>query len=231
METSDFIGEDEALMYVDKAWQEFYLLMVGQFDNLCVKSGPTSITTSAGTSTYGLPNDFLKAKMLELTEVSTGRTLHLLRPLSSIVEMVPFRMSGQRGRPTHYFLSGSPDTSPAPGNGSAQIILFPTPDSSTYQAQLWYVPNLSLGDLEGNYGLAMVAGWDEYVIITAAMKMKDKEESDCTVLMAERSMLWDNMKRVLTPTDESEPPHVIAAARPHGYSSFEADPYFAEGTF
>lgn len=226
MENSDFIGDDEGEEYLEAAWREFYLLMVGQFDNLCLKSESYPFTITPGTSWYGMPQDFLKAKLVELQD-GADSTYHRLRPLSSLTEIVPFRIGNRRARPTHYWLQGLPENGALPSQGPVGFWPLHNPDQ-TYTVRLWYVPNLSLVDLTGTYGMAHVAGWDEYVVITAAMKMKDKEESDCSVLMAERATLWDNMKRVLTPMDESEPPHVVMMGSPHGHSAFTADPFDTE---
>lgn len=223
MENSAFIGAAEGAEYIEAAFQEFYLLMVGQFDNLCIKPNPYPLTFSAGTRYYGLPTDVLKVKMVELQD-GADSTYHLLRPLSSIVEMVPFRIGNRRGMPTHYWLQGLPEGGPDPQPGPMQLMPLLVPDQ-TYTAQVWYVPNISLADMDGTFGMAHVAGWNEYVVLTAAMKMKDKEESDCTVLMAERATLWDNMKRMLTPMDESEPGHVVMMGSVRGRAAFTADPF------
>jgi len=39
-----------------------------------------------------------------------------------------------------------------------------------------------------------VNGWAEYVVIDAAIKMKDKEESDCSLLMARKAVITDRLE-------------------------------------
>lgn len=223
MENSTFIGSAELTMLVERSFQELYLKVAAEFDDLVVASGPSSKSIVAGTSTYELNFDFLKLKGIMLQEGNYSH--YFLAPITNLLEMEPYmRGNSPRGRPTHYWLHGITSGSTGPG----QITVFPIPDAS-YTAQIYYVPNIGLGELEGTYSLAFLAGWDEYVVITAAMKMKDKEESDCTLLMAERNQLWDSMKRALTPLDESSPKHVVQLTGLRNRRlDFNADPFDAE---
>src|SRR5690606_34316871 len=128
-------------------------------------------------------------------------------------------------KPTRYWLHGRPDSTPM------QMYFWPPPDAA-YIAQVFYVPNLDLAAVSsiGFPGLSFLAGWDEYIVISAAMKMKDKEESDCTVLMAEKNQLWDSIKKSLTPLDESMPKYVVMQSElgRRGRYDFHADPFDAE---
>lgn len=223
MENSTFIGSAELTALVDRSFQELYLKVAAEFDDLVVSPGPFPRTLTAGSYTYELPFDFLKLKGIMLEQ--NGYSHYFLSPITNLLEMEPYmRGNFPRGRPTHYWLHGITTAISSP----AQLTIFPIPDAE-YTAQIYYVPNIGLGEVDTTYGLAFLAGWDEYVVITAAMKMRDKEEGDCTLLMAERNQLWESMKRALTPLDESSPKHVVSLTGLRNRRlDFNADPFDAE---
>lgn len=71
------------------------------------------------------------------------------------------------------------------------IELIPTPSANQY-IRLWYIPRMvqPLADTDIIDG---ISGWTEYVIIDAAIKAMQKEESDCTVLGVQKA---DIIKRI-----------------------------------
>lgn len=228
MENSNFVSSDEVTTLVEKAWEELYLKVVSQYPMMVMNAGPDPATISPSTtSRVEMPTNFLKLEALLLTD-SSGRPVHFLRPINSVRELEPFLVgavsfNGRSGVPTHYYFYARPDGAPA----SAEV--YPYPDT-TYTVQIYFIPLIPLSTVEFSNGMAWLAGWDEYIVITAAIKMKDKEESDCTVLMAERSQLWESMVRQITPLDMSEPTQVVAHRTNRGFVQTR-DPYDAEGTF
>jgi hypothetical protein len=112
-----------------------------------------------------------------------------------------------------YSLSGQPSSNEPEGyilradngrDGMPELLLMPTP-ASNCAMQYYFVPVFTLTDAAG---MSLVASWDEFVVITSAMKMKDKEESDVSVLMAEKATLVKGMLEDLEPIDASEPAQV-----------------------
>lgn len=85
-----------------------------------------------------------------------------------------------------------------------QLMLMPTPSVNT-QLRYYFVPVFTLDDVGM---MSLMASWDEYVVIKAAIKMKDKEESDVSVLMAELEQLSKRLLEDLEPIDASEPAQV-----------------------
>lgn len=85
-----------------------------------------------------------------------------------------------------------------------QLMLMPTPNVNT-QLRYYFVPVFTLDDVGM---MSLMASWDEYVVIKAAIKMKDKEESDVSVLMAELEQLSKRLLEDLEPVDASEPAQV-----------------------
>lgn len=100
-------------------------------------------------------------------------------------------------------------------DGMPQLTLFPTPTVDT-ALQYYFVPMFSVADAAG---LSMAAGWDEYVVLSAAIKMIGKEEGDPAMLFAERDLLLKRMKEDLEPLDVGEPAQVTR------YNGATLDPY------
>lgn len=85
----------------------------------------------------------------------------------------------------------------------SKIQFIPTPSANQY-IRLWYIPRLPemLADTDILDG---VSGWTEYVICDAAIKALQKEESDVSVLMAEKQMLIDRIEAASMNRDAGMP--------------------------
>jgi hypothetical protein len=220
MVDSLFVTSTELTAIVNTAFTEFYLKFVSQFEDLCVVSAPAPIALTSSTTLESVPVDFLKMKGIKI------RDEYFLTPVSNVMETESFRRGGTRSKPTHYWLSGSHDWSVS--SAPAKLMPLPLPDAS-YTLDCYYVPNITLDSVESDSltytVLSLGYGCDEYVVLTAAMKLKDKEESDCSVIMAERKMLWESIEKFLTPMDESMPKAVVQHA-PRYLDPYDAEDYF-----
>jgi hypothetical protein len=197
---STFVTSAELTSVADVAFTEFYLKFVSQFEDMCVVMTPATISLTSSTTLASVPVDFLKMKGIKIQDE------YFLVPLSNVMETESFRMGGRRGKPTHYWLAGNGDASFS--DRPAKLMPCPLPDGN-YTLDCYYVPNLTLDSAESDSAawasMGLGYGCDEYVVLTGAMKLKDKEESDCSVIMAERKMLWESIEKFLTPIDESMP--------------------------
>lgn len=209
MENSDFIGSAELTQYCEKAFQEFIGILITKEPDLMTKR--ENLVTVAGTAEVSLPAGFKALRRLKYTTSFSLRRAELQE-----LEVLTF--NGRRAKPTHYWLSGI-------HTGAATVTLMPIPDA-VYALHLYHIPSISLADVTGG-GLNMVAGWDEYVVLTAAMKMKDKEESDVSVLLGERKLLLDNIVAQVTAQDTGEPGR-IATFSPN---PFYNDPFDIEDRY
>lgn len=194
MEDSDFITAADEVAFSEAAWREFYGIIVTKAEDYFVIS--TSLSVVANTAEYNLPTDFRRWKIL-LDDQGNALRRANFRDLEAIQGN-----TSARGRPTHYLRYSDPRSA-----GHHKVRLLKTP-SAAQTMTLYYVPNMSLADATGSAGLNFVAGWDEYLVLTFAIKCKDKEESDVWVLMQERKALLDNIIAGLLPIDEGEPPTV-----------------------
>lgn len=84
-----------------------------------------------------------------------------------------------------------------------KVNFIPTPSGGQY-VRMWYVPRMErlLKDTDMLDG---VSGWTEYVIVDAAIKALQKEESDVTALMMQKQALIDRIEASAMNRDAGQP--------------------------
>lgn len=168
-------------------------------------------TDAVTTRTADTPMQIASVRILQATPIKKLRG----------VRIVAGRFLRRRQLRDHeaYTLSSQPSAQEPEGyllradngrDGMPELLLMPTP-AANCSLQYYFVPVFTLADA---LGLSLVAGWDEFVVVTAAMKMKDKEEGDVSVLMAEKAGLVKSMLEDLEPIDASEPAQVARFTGP-----------------
>ncbi len=221
MVNSTFVSDSEIDTFNERAFQELYGMAVGEWEDIYVRKFETTIAPSAGltgnvaASEFNLPSD---VKKLRSVRIKNDR---FLSPISiREIEGLDAAGGSQRtSKPRYYWLYGNAYANPVPSSPTVaslgmSIALMPPPDT-TYTITVYYVPAVSLEEVSRDDGfgnpntLAMLADWDEYVVLTACIKCKDKEESDVSVLLQERAMLLENIKKSWQPVDTSEAARVV----------------------
>lgn len=71
--------------------------------------------------------------------------------------------------------------------------------------RLWYVPTLTALSADGDSTVTLLNGWEEYIVIDAAMKALAKEESDVSVLMARKQALIERINAEAENRDAGSP--------------------------
>jgi hypothetical protein len=219
MVESQFVTSAEIFRFLEAAWQEFYGIMVAAGEDLFIRKATilASAVDALGTEDHDtivtengdviiigpaadiahyvdLPPQFKALRLIRHTDGERLRkvTLHDLESFSTAT-----------GRPRFYRLAMDPI------NTYLRMELLPHPDVS-YSLDLYYVPAISLREfLLTSYVSIPVRGWDEYLVLTAAAKAKDKEESDAMLLLKEREVLLERIRADLVPVDKSEPDVVV----------------------
>ncbi len=210
MENSDFIGSAELTQYAEKAFQEFFGIVTTADPDLVVKTQSVTLTTGSSAA-VSLASDF---KALRRIRHNAGYSLRR----AELLEREQLDINGRLGKPTHYWLSGL-------YAAAFTFTPLPIPDAA-YALTVYYTPSISLADVLTG-GLNFLAGWDEYVVLTGAIKCKDKEESDVSILLTERKMLLEHIIASITVPDTGEPPRVAQ----FGPASMGMDPFDYEDRF
>lgn len=162
---SGFILDSELNQYINNSIAELYDLLVSAYGNDYYRKTYTFSTDGVNVQ-YALPTDFYKLIGLDM----------YLQP-SRFISLKPYQFN-ERGR----YQDSSAWASLTAMNGPRYHIqtnfveFTPTPPG-TYALTMYYVPCSPelVADTDAFDG---INGWEEYIIVDAAIKMLQKEESD-----------------------------------------------------
>lgn len=79
--------------------------------------------------------------------------------------------------------------------------------------RLWYVPVLTALSADGDLTVDILNGWEEFIVVDAAMKAMAKEESDVSVLMARKQGLKTRLEGEAANRDAGSPTRINDAYR------------------
>lgn len=206
---SDFVTQTEWNSYIVQSYFELYDLLVDTFEDYYL-AVPYIFTTDGTQTQYNLPdgsalyqdiNNNTAAAFYKLRGVDLGlqSTNNLAKVTIKKFEFI------QRNRYIYpnltatffgifnlrYRLMGN------------TLMFIPLPGSGQ-QVTVWYVPRLTQ-PLKDTDVLDGVSGWTEYVIVDAAIKALQKEESDVSVLMVQKQMLLKRIEDTGNNRDIGEP--------------------------
>lgn len=204
MENSQFVSTSEWNYYINQSYYELYDLLITCYEDYYV--APRLPITTDGTQLYSLPdgsNNGGAAPLYKLYGVDLGLNSNSTAFISlkkfDFVERNRYIFPQVTANYLAYFnleyrLVGS------------KIMIIPTP-AAGQTFGLWYFPKLTtlLQDTDVMDG---ISGWTEYVIVDAARKAKDKEESDTSSLMNEKAMLKMRIEESAASRDAGQPDKV-----------------------
>jgi hypothetical protein len=194
---SQFVTDSELTSYINQSYLELYDLLVQKYGDDYFVASPYTITTDGINDTFTLPTDFQKFLGLDLA-LSTSQ--------DSYVTIRRFEFQDRNRYAVPNFQSFYGVTNLRYRLRGNSLWLTPIP-SSGQTLRLFYVPQLTLlsadSDLASNLG-----GWLEYVIVDAAIKCMQKEESDISALMAQKQALIVRIEAAAENRDAGNPPRV-----------------------
>jgi hypothetical protein len=201
--------------YINKSIDELYDLLVTSYEDYYI-APPITFTTDGTNGAYALPNGqnydgapaFYKLAGVDLGLSNSNNAWVTLKKFNFI----------DRNRFIYPQLSSS---ILGVFNASYRIVgnnlqFIPVPSAGQYM-KMWYVPRLKPLLLDSDI-CDGVNGWTEYVIVDAAIKALQKEESDVSVLMAQKQALKVRIEESAQNRDESIP-DTISNTRGSGWQS------------
>lgn len=199
MESSQFVTNDELNFYINQSIAELHDMLVQSYgEDYYVKN--VSFNTSANQEAYDLStvvtdDDFYKMRGVDAK--LDGDDWFSLKKFN-FNERNKFQNFG-----VWDYLGITNVRYRVLGN---EIRFIPLPDSSI-EIRLWYIPQSTrLSSDTDTYN--DFNGWIEYVIVDCAIKMLNKEESDVSVLLAEKQLLKRRIEEVANNRDAAEPESV-----------------------
>lgn len=192
---SQFVTPPEWNTYINQSAFELYDLLVQKYGNEYFLASPYQFATT-GARFYDLPSDLYKLLGVDLNVNGTNnnswitlKKFEFISRNTNVYPQITTNLLGVAGM--RYRLMGNQiEFDVAPSSG--QII------------QLWYIPKLTqlLKDTDIMDG---ISGWTEYVIIDAAIKALQKEESDVTVLALQKAAMIQRIDSAAENRDAGEP--------------------------
>lgn len=200
MTGSLFVSEAELGDYVNASAQELYDVLVASFQDYYL-SVTANTTLTVGQDSITLPTDFYKLRGID----------RLLDGSSEWQTLQPFSFAERNDRQgmvglTSYVYTDSGIRYRIQSN---TVKLTPADDcAGTYR--VWYIPRMPLlvNDSDSFDG---INGWEDYVVVDAAIKMLMKEESSTTGLERQKTALLKRIQDMSVQRDSGSPEVIVAS--------------------
>lgn len=202
MEDSLFVSESELTSYINQSSLELYDLLVASFEDYYLDVTADTLVAS-GQDSIAVPTNLYKLRGVD--HLISSDKWQDLQPFSfqdrnasnqSLVQPSYYGTSGLR-----YRLQGS------------TIKLMPSDQASgTYR--IWYVPKMSQMVVDADTLPDHLDAWDEYVVVDAAIKMLQKEESSTSALDGMKANLKKRIEAMSRNRDSAHPEVILPSSKP-----------------
>jgi len=197
MVNSNFVTDTEWNSYINLANFELYDILIQKYGDDYFVASPYSFTTDGSTQQYTLPTDFYKFLGLDLQLGSTADSFVTIRSF----------MFGERNRyAVPNFQSFYGVTNLRYRLTANTLFLTPIP-AAGQTLRLWYIPRSA--DLTADADVVDgYSGWQEYLILDAAIRALRKQELDVSVLLAQKQALIGRIESAAEGRDAGNPQKV-----------------------
>lgn len=175
--------------YLNDSYLELYDLLVTKFEDYYVKDA-YAFTLASGEYILDLPADFYKS--IGLDRKITGNDYYPLDPFNfrnRNFKRLPSRRMGLYPNVQYRILGDK--------------IHFMPEDLAPGDYRIWYIPRATLMSDDADT-IDGVNGWEEYVVIDAAIKCLVKEESDITALQLAKNDITNRINIAAQNRDAGE---------------------------
>jgi hypothetical protein len=194
---SNFVTLPEWNSYINQSYFELFDILVTAFEDYYLAS-PVTFQTD-GSDSYNLPNGSNYSSALPFYKLM-GVDLGLSNSQNAFVTLKKYDFIARNRfvypQLTSTYLGVFNLRYRVLGD---KIHFIPTPSSGQY-IKLWYIPRL-VTLLQDTDLMKGISGWSEYVIVDAAIKALQKEESDVSVLMAQKMALLKRIEEAASNRD------------------------------
>lgn len=191
MLNTQFVTDTEIVSLIDQSYRKLYNEIINRFENYYVSEA--TIVLVPGQRDYDLPADFLK--LLGVDIVSGGKNF-TMQPWS--LNERNRLLTGWVSRPIRYILKGGK-------------ISFVPVASSADSITMFYVP--SPAEITAVSSVEVFSGFDEFIMCDVAIMLKQKEESDCQILLIQKAEQKQMIMETLQGRDSGFPQKMTDMAR------------------
>lgn len=227
-ENDNHISDTELTSYINSSRYRLYDLLIRCFGD-DYYTATAQLTTDGTNAQFALPDGtlytsaqaFYKGALVEA--VSGGNIAPnspvTLQPMGGLREknkyQRPLSMLAAPNMFPRYRIIGAPQATNPTVTG---YILFAPLPASGLVVQLWYAPKLkplvASGDVADDF-----SGYLEYAVIDAAIKVKDKQERDCSVMMARLAKIEQDIQNAAVNRNMGEP-NTVLMTEGEGFAPF-----------
>lgn len=208
-----FLTTSEWNANINNSLFELYDLLVTAYGEEYFVATPITFNTDGSTQIYPLPDG-----NTTFTNAYTGASI-VAKPFYKLLGVDLGPNMGPNGWVTikkfnfidrnMFFYPNTNSTLYGVFNMSYRLIgtgieFIPLP-SSGQPVRLWYIPRMDMLLSDTDCTTSGVSGWVEYVIVDAAIKAMQKEESDCSLLMSQKEMLKKRIEATAMNRDVGQP--------------------------
>lgn len=204
-EGSGFVQNTELIGYINKSATKLYDLLVGAYGN-DYYAETVALPTINNQQYYDLPANFYKLIGLD----------YMIGPTEALT-LKPYQFNERnRFRIGTYWNAITGVAGPRYHITQNQISFLPIPDG-VYNLEMHYVPVCpKMVDLTDTFD--GINGWEEYIILDAARKMLQKEETDTTGLEKEIAAIVGRINQMAENRDAGQSFRVTDVRNVDGYS-------------
>jgi hypothetical protein len=181
MENTTFVTDAEITTYINSGCQDLYDILLKKYEDYYTISG--SVVTDGIADTFALPAGFYK--LIGVDYYLSG----LLQPMErfNFEDRYKYRYNAQVLR--YRIIKNS-------------LKIIPVPPAQTLT--IWYAPAFT-PLVTGSDTFDGINGWEDVVVVDAAMKCLKKEESDISQLLIEKQELTAKIEEMAFNRDQGRP--------------------------
>ena len=187
MENSAFVTDAEIQDYLNSSISELHDFMVKSYEDYFVSEQAYTIPLAA--SGANLPDNFYKALGVDYNSGGITSTLRAYSFTERNIYNTPFAVIDRLAQPM-YKIEGNKLKIIPENSQSGTITLFYVPVATQFSSTVTEIENV-------------IPGYEEYLVVAAAIRMLMKEESDYRALENERQQISSRIIRAITPRDAS----------------------------
>lgn len=222
MVNSQFITDSELTSYINQSYFELYDLITNVHEMWNI-APPLTFQTDGTTQLYPLPDGVLYSaapQFYKLWGVDLGLGAF---NNNARVTLKRFQFIA-RNSYIYPQLSSSVLAvfNPAYDIVGSNIMFIPIPSANQF-ITLWYTPTLQTLNSPSD-AVNGVSGWTEYIIVDAAIKCMQKEESDATLLMTQKEALIKRIEESAANRDTGQPESISNTRGRAGLSGYFGGP-------
>lgn len=208
MVNNEFVTTQEWNTYINHSYTELYDMLVQVYGDEYFVSTTAFVTDGRTPARYPLPRN-----MYKLMGVDYGNAPAQDQWIT--IKKFPFAKRNQYFYQTMTGTIAVPWVQPQYRIVGNDMLIIPNPNANQ-TIQLWYVPR-PLTLVADNDILDSISGWDEVVVVDAAIKALNKEESDVSVLMEQKDRLIKRIEAAASNRDQGMPEVVTDVRRINGF--------------